>query len=65
MTAAALFLSLVPLAVQMVPGESGVTTSEKLVARGLTAAVITLILLVRKRESLVSRKPWLLFLEYL
>jgi len=63
MTAAAFFLSLVPLAVKLVPDDSGVTTSEKLVARGLVAAVITLILLLKKRESLVSKKPWLLFLR--
>lgn len=63
MTAAAFFLSLVPLAVKLVPAESGINTSEKLVARGLVAAVITFILLLRKRESLVSKKPWLLFLR--
>ena len=61
MTAAALFLSLVPLAVKLVPAESGITTSGKLVARGLTASVVTLVLLLRKGESLVSRKPGLLF----
>ena len=63
MTAAALFLSLVPLAVKMVPADSGVSTSGKLVARGLTAAVVTLFLLLRKKESLISRNPRLLFLR--
>jgi drug/metabolite transporter (DMT)-like permease len=63
MTSAALFLSLVPLAVKLVPSDSGVSLSGKLVARGLTAAVVTLFLLIRKKESLISRKPWLLFLR--
>ena len=63
MTAAALFLSIVPLAVKLVPADSAVSTSGKLVARGLTASVVTLFLLLRKKESLISRKPWLLFLR--
>lgn len=63
MSAAALFLSLVPLAVKLVPADAGVSTSGKLVARGLTAAAVTLALIRRKGGSLVSRKPSLLFLR--
>jgi len=63
MTAAAFFLSLVPLAVKLVPVDSGIPTSEKLVARGLVAAVFTFILLKKRKESLVSARPWLLFLR--
>ncbi len=63
MTAAAFFLSLVPLAVKLVPADSGVPTSEKLVARGLVAVIVTFILMKRKGESLVSGKPSLLFLR--
>lgn len=63
MTAAAFFLSLVPLAVKLVPTDSGIPTSEKLVARGLVAVVVTFILLKKRGESLVSGKPWLLFLR--
>ncbi len=63
MTAAAFFLSLVPLAVKLVPQDSGIPTSEKLVARGLVAVVVTFILLKKRGESLVSGKPWLLFLR--
>lgn len=63
MTAAAFFLSLVPLAVKLVPADSGIPTSEKLVARGLVAVLVTFILIKRRGESLVSGKPLLLFLR--
>ncbi|MCP4646123.1 MAG: EamA family transporter, partial [bacterium] len=63
MTAAAFFLSLVPLAVKLIPPESGIPTSEKLVARGLIAAVVTFVLLKKRRESLIPGKPWLLLLR--
>lgn len=63
MTAAAFFLSLVPLAVKLVPADSGIPTSEKLVARGLVAVIVTFILIKKRGESLVSGKPWLLFLR--
>ena len=63
MTSAALFLSMVPLAVKLVPEDSGISTGGKLLARGLVAALVTLILLLRRGESLVSGKPWLLFLR--
>lgn len=63
MTAAAFFLSLVPLAVKLVPADSGIPTSEKLVARGMVAVIVTFILLKKRRESLLSGKPWLLFLR--
>lgn len=63
MTAAALFLSLVPLAVQLVPGDSGITTSQKLVARGSVAVLVTLVLLRRRGISLLSARPPLLFLR--
>ncbi len=63
MTAAAFFLSLVPLAVKLVPANSGIPTSEKLVARGMVAVIVTFILIRKRGESLVSGKPWLLFLR--
>ena len=63
MTAAAFFLSLVPLAVKLVPADSGIPTSEKLVARGLVAVIVTFILIKKRGESLVPGKPWLLFLR--
>jgi len=63
MTAAAFFLSLVPLAVKLVPADSGITLSEKLVARGSVAMIVTFFLLKRRGESFVSGKPWLLFLR--
>jgi len=63
MTAAALFLSLVPLSVQLVPSDSGIGTSGKLVARGFVAAAVTLVLMIRRGESLLSNKPSLLFLR--
>lgn len=63
MTAAAFFLSLVPLAVKLVPADSGIPTSEKLLARGLVAMVVTFLLLKKRRESLVSNNPRLLFLR--
>ncbi len=63
MTSAAFFLSLVPMAVKLVPADSGVPTSEKLVARGLIAAIVTFILMKKRGESMISGKPWLLFLR--
>jgi drug/metabolite transporter (DMT)-like permease len=63
MSAAAFFLSLVPLAVKLVPAEAGIPVSEKLVARGIVAVVVTFVLLKRRGESLVSGKPGLLFLR--
>ncbi len=63
MSAAAFFLSLVPLAVKLVPAEAGIPTSEKLVARGIVAVAVTFVLLKKRRESLVSGKPGLLFLR--
>jgi len=63
MSAAAFFLSLVPLAVKLVPAEAGIPTSEKLVARGIVAVTVTFVLLKKRGESLVSGKPDLLFLR--
>jgi len=63
MTAAAFFLSLVPLAVKLIPPDSGIPTSEKLVARGLVAVIVTFILMKRRGEALLPGKPWLLFLR--
>ncbi|PIE52480.1 hypothetical protein CSA37_06755 [Candidatus Fermentibacteria bacterium] len=63
MISAAFFLSLVPLAVQLVPAGAGVNTGTKLVARGFVAAAVTLVLLLKRKESLISGKPRLLFLR--
>ena len=63
MAVAALFLSFVPLAVKLIPADSGIPTSEKLVARGLVATLVTLVLLIRKKESIIPGKPKLLLLR--
>lgn len=63
MALAALFLSFVPLAVKLIPADSGIPTSEKLLARGLVATLVTLVLLIRKKESLIPGKPKILLLR--
>lgn len=56
----ALFLSIVPVFVKLIPADSGIPTTQKLFMRGAVATIVLAIVLITRRISFRPGDPLLL-----